>query len=220
MYIPQAAHHNKLHTGSIFSWLVFILGIAYAIVTTLGFLHLTSPDDPISDPYFTLMEVLIILIAPLMAITMVAIHFHASPTHKFYSLTAVFLMFIMAGLTTGVHFIILTVSKPIVTGAPELSYLFSFRWPSMVYALDILAWDFFFAFAMLFAAPVFKADRLEKTIRALMIVSGLLSLAGLMGAPLNDMQIRNIGIIGYGVIAPIVFLLIGIILWRKESPSI
>lgn len=203
--------------GRIASGLVFILGIAYAITTVLGFLSLQSPLDPIGDPYFTLMELLIILLAPLMAITMVAIHFHAHPAHKRYSLAAVFLMFVMAGISTSVHFVILTVSQPIVAHVPELSYLFSFRWPSVVYALDILAWDFFFALAMFFAAPVFNADRLEKIIRALMIVSGLLSLAGLIGVPLDNMQIRNIGIVGYGVITPVVFLLIGIVLGRKTS---
>jgi len=208
---------STLRFGRIASWLVFILGIAYAITTVLGFLSLRSPLDPIGDPYFTLMELLIILLAPLMAITMVAIHFQAHPAHKSSSLAAVFLMFIMAGISTSVHFVIVTVSQPIVARVPELSYLFSFRWPSVVYALDILAWDFFFALAMLFAAPVFNADRLEKIIRALMIVSGLLSLAGLIGVPLDNMQIRNIGIVGYGVITPVVFLLIGIILGRKTS---
>jgi len=203
--------------GRITSWLVFILGIAYAITTILGFLSLQSPLDPIGDPYFTLMELQIIVLAPLMAITMVAIHVRADAAHKRYSLTAVFLMFIMAGITTSVHFVIVTVSQPIVARVPELSYLFSFRWPSVVYALDILAWDFFFAFALLFAAPVFYAGRLEKIIRALMIVSGLLSLVGLLGVPLDNMQIRNIGIVGYGLIAPIMFLLIGILLGRAKS---
>jgi hypothetical protein len=86
----------------------------------------------------------------------------------------------------------------------------------VAYALDILAWDWFFALSMLFAAPVFKAGRLEKTVRILMVVSGSLSLAGLIGVPLADMQVRNIGIIGYGVVAPIVFLLLGIVFGRTN----
>jgi hypothetical protein len=28
----------------------------------------------------------------------------------------------------------------------------------VIYALDILAWDWFYGFSMLFAAPVFKED--------------------------------------------------------------
>ena len=49
-----------------------------------------------------------------------------------------------------------------------------------------------------------------------MIVSGALSLAGLIGVPLANMQVRNIGIIGYGVVAPVVFLLLGIVFGRTQ----
>ena len=92
----------------------------------------------------------------------------------------------------------------------------SFKWPSVAYTLDILAWDWFFALSMLFATPVFRGGRLEITVRILMIVSGVLSLAGLIGVPLADMHVRNIGIIGYGMVAPVVFLLLGIVFGRTQ----
>ena len=69
----------------------------------------------------------------------------------------------------------------------------------MLYALDILACDWFFALSILFAAPVFNQGRLEKILYYLMILSGVLSLAGLIGIPLQNMHIRNIGIFGYAV---------------------
>ena len=50
-----------------------------------------------------------------------------------------------------------------------------------------------------------------------MIVSGVLSLVGLMGIPLGDMQVRNIGIIGYAVVTLFVFPLLGIIFGRAQS---
>jgi hypothetical protein len=34
----------------------------------------------------------------------------------------------------------------------------SFKWPSVSYALTILAWDVFFALSVLFAAPVFGGN--------------------------------------------------------------
>ncbi len=86
----------------------------------------------------------------------------------------------------------------------------------MAYALDILAWDWFFALSLLFAAPVFKAGRLEVAVRILMIVSGSVSLARLIGVPLADMQVRNIGVVGYGLVAPVVFLLLGIVFGRTR----
>ncbi len=60
------------------------------------------------------------------------------------------------------------------------------------------------ALSMLFAAPVFGTGRLEKTVRVLMIASGVLSLAGLIGVPLADMGIRNIGIQGYARVGLVV----------------
>ncbi len=76
----------------------------------------------------------------------------------------------------------------------------------MVYALDILAWDWFFGLSMLFLAPVFRNRR---SLSVLLVTSGVLSLAGLLGVPLEDMSIRNIGIVGYAVLAPVAFLGIG-----------
>jgi hypothetical protein len=69
---------------------------------------------------------------------------------------------------------------------------------------------------MLFAAPVFKRSTLEKTVRILMIVSGLLSLAGLIGVPLANMNVRNIGILGYVGISLLVFPLLGIVFGRSQ----
>lgn len=196
---------------------VFILGIVYALTTLLGLLSLESPHDPIGDPYFTIMEILTILIASLMVMAMVAIHSYAPAELKIYSLTAVCFMVIMAGITSSVHFVILAVGQQIDAGESKGVSFLSFRWPSVAYALDILAWDWFFAISILLAAPVFRAGRLEKIVRTLMIVCGMLSLAGLIGVPLANMQLRNIGIIGYAVMAPVVFLLVGIILGRTNQ---
>ena len=201
--------------GRAAAWAVFGLNVVYAVTTILGFLSLKSPDDAIGDPFFSIMEVLIILIAPLMVVSMVAVHGYAPSDAKIYSLTALIFIILMAGITSSVHFVILTVSRQIE--ATSVSWLLSFKWPSVAYTLDILAWDWFFAISMLFAAPVFGVGRLEQTVRMLMIFSGVLSLTGLIGVPLANMQIRNIGIIGYGVVAPVIFLLLGIIFGRTQS---
>lgn len=196
--------------GRAATWAVFVFGAIYAIITTLGFLSLQSPQDPIGEPFVTLMELLIVLMAPFYIISMVAIHAYALPEQKLYSLLALIFMILLAGLTSTVHFIVLTVGPPLAaTGLSWAPLFFSWKWPSVAYAVDILAWDWFFALAMLFAAAVFKTGRLEKTVRVLLILSGVLSLAGLFGVFLADMQVRNIGIIGYAVVAPVAFLLIG-----------
>ena len=220
-------HHDDfsskyLKVGHFTCRAVFMLGLTYAVTTLLGFLSLKSPQEPIGNPYFTIMEILTILIAPLMAISMVAVHYYASPADKIYSLAALFFMFLMAGITSSVHFLILTAShQSQVDQISNFSFFFSFKWFSIVYTLDILAWDWFFSLSILFASPVFKTGRMERLARTLMIISGSLSLAGLIGVLLDNMQIRNIGIIGYALIAPCAFLLIGKILGQRKylNPS-
>ena len=69
---------------------------------------------------------------------------------------------------------------------------------------------------MFFAAPVFKGDRLKESVRILMIMSGVLSLAGLIGPIVGNMQIRNIGIVGYVGVFSIVCLLLAKVFSRTE----
>lgn len=204
-----------LRVGQFTCRAVFVLGLIYAIVTVLGFLALDSPVEMIPDPYFTIMELLIILIAPLMAVSMAAVHYYASPVYRIYSLSALMMMCMAAALTTIVHFVVLAIKlageKESISG---YSHFFSFKWFSVAYALDILAWDWFFAISFLLASRVFRGGPLENITKNLMVISGVLSLAGLAGVFTSNMQWRNIGIIGYAVIAPVVFLMIGRILGR------
>jgi hypothetical protein len=149
---------------------------------------------------------------------MVAVHAYARPAVKVHSLTALVFMIVLATITTSVHFVVLTVGPGLeATGLSWIPLVISFRWPPIAYALDILAWDWFFALSLLFAVPVFRGGgRLEGWVWILLLVSGILSLTGLLGVPLSDMQVRNIGVIGYAVVAPVAFLLIGIVFGRTQ----
>jgi hypothetical protein len=119
-----------------------------------------------------------------MVALMMAVHAWAPSQAKTLSLTAVVFMGLAAGVTCNLHFVIPTLSRqPAFAGHWWLPLFLSFKWPSVVYALDILAWDFFFPLSMFFAAPVFSGSRLAASIRVLMIASGVLALAGLSGAP-------------------------------------
>jgi hypothetical protein len=174
------------------------LGIAYAVTLVAGFLSLPSPQQPIGDPLFTILEILIILMMPVMVALMVTIHTWASPETKAFSLMALVFMGLLAGLTCSLHFVILAVSRQAAfAGLSWLPLFLSFKWPSVAYALDILAWDLFFPLSVLSVAPVFSGSRLATSIRVLMIVSGILALGGLSGVIVGDMQLRNIGIVGY-----------------------
>ena len=67
-------------------------------------------------------------------------------------------MTLTAGFTMTVHLVELTIVRRINPGAIHgYQYLFNFQWPSLLYAIDVVAWDIFFALAILFAVPVFRA---------------------------------------------------------------
>jgi len=192
-----------------------ILLVAYAVSLAVGLLSLESPQQPIGDPMFTILEVLIIIMMPAMVALMVAVHAWAPMHAKTLSLTSLVFMGLLAGLTCSVHFCILTLSRQHeFTGQSWLPLVFSFEWPSVAYALDILAWDVFFALSMLFAAPAFCGSRLAAWIRVLMIASGVLALAGLSGVVVGDMQLRNIGIVGYVGVVLVVAALLAVLFYR------
>lgn len=176
----------------------------YAAVLLAGLARRPSPEAPIADPWFTLMEALILLIAPLLVLLMTALHDHASPTRRGFGLAALALASLCAGLTSAVHACVLLLSR--APGATDWRGALDFVWPSPVYVLDILAWDWFFALAALCAAFAIPAGTLARTTRTLLLLSSFLSLAGLTGVATADMALRNIGILGYAGTFPIAAL--------------
>jgi hypothetical protein len=194
-----------------------ILLLTYAVTLAVGLASLESAQQPIGDPMFTILEVLIIIMMPVMVALMVAVHAWAPVHAKALSLISLVFMGLLAGVTCSLHFVILTLSRqPEFTGQPWLPLVFSFSWPSVAYALDILGWDVFFALSMLFAAPVFRGSRLAAWIRVLMIASAVLALAGLSGIVIGDMQLRNIGIVGYVGVFLVVAALLAALFYRAR----
>ena len=183
----------------------------------MGLSSLEVPQDPIGDPMFSMLEMLIIIMMPPMIALMAAVHAWAPVSAKTLSIVAIVFMGLLAGETCSVHFVILTLSRQTAfANAPWLPQLLSFQWPSVPYVLDILGWDVFFALSMLFAAPVFSGSRLAISIRVLMTLSGVVALAGLSGVAANDMRLRNIGIVGYALVFPVVAALLAILFYKTK----
>lgn len=193
---------------------VVVLEAAYLVCLIAGLATLPSPRDPIGDPWFTALEVLILAMMPFMVGLMVSVHAWADGDRKAFSMAAVVFMGLVTVVTSAVHFSILVLSRR--PPFADMEWLFTFSWPSVVYALDILAWDVFFPISALFAAAVFREGRLESRIRILLVASGVLAFAGLAGLVMNDMGIRNMGILGYAVVFPVAAALIGLLFRRTE----
>ena len=196
-----------------------LLTAAYAGTLVAGLSSLESPQQPIGDPWFSMLEVLILLLMPVIVALMVAVHAWAPAEAKVFSLTALVFAALLAGLTCSVHFVILTVGRPVVSADPAvMRVLLSFEWPSVAYALDILAWDVFFALSALCAAPAFAGSHLARWIRALLVASGALALAGLSGVVAGDMRLRMIGVVGYVGVFPVAAVLMAL-LFHRAAPA-
>jgi len=212
--------HASRQIGRAAALALVFFGVAYAIITIVGLVSLKSPQQPIPDPFNFLMELLIVVTAPLYVAVMVAVHAYAAREVKVYSLMALAFMIVCAAITSSVHFVMLTVSRQVeFTSVSWMPLFLSWKWPSVIYAVDILAWDWFYGLSLLFAALVFKGGRLQTAVRIAMAVSGMLSLAGLIFLPFGDIQLRMIGILGYAGLGPVVYLLVAIVLGRAESRS-
>jgi hypothetical protein len=177
----------------------------YVVILSVGLLTLASPDQQVRQPWFTLLELLILAIAPAIVVLSVALHAWALPDHKSFAVTC------------AVHFAILTLSHhPAFAGKPWSPLIFSFQWPSLAYSLDILAWDVFFPLGSFFAAATVRGSGLARLVRALLIVSAVLALVGLLGVPFANMQVRNVGIIGYAVFFPTASALLAVLFQRDR----
>ncbi len=193
----------------------FLLMTFYVIVLALGLISLASPEEPIGEPYFTLMELLIVVMVAPMVMMMVALSASAPENQKPLAAVSVVFMAMVASTTSMVHFTILILSRH--ASFPDMPLFLEFRWPSVVYVLDVLAWDIFFSISVFFASALFRGNDIARWIRYLLILSGVLAFSGLGGVVTGDMQIRNIGIVGYAVVFPIAALLIALFFYRMPG---
>jgi hypothetical protein len=211
--VDDSISRSILWLGFWASSLIVVFECAYAVVLFLGLSALATASEPIGDPFFTAMELLIIAMMPAFIILTIAIHAICASYRRHFATAAIVFGTLLSGLTTSVHTAILMLSRePAFVG---MSHVFSFEWPSVVYVLDVLAWDFFFGFFAIFLALSFERRGLHGWIRRILLLSGILTFVGLLGAANGDMSIRNIGIIGYVGAFPIAAVLIGISMSRQ-----
>jgi hypothetical protein len=190
--------------GRVSALAVVGLGVAYLGVLGVGLGTLPAPEVPIQDPWFTTMEVLIVALGPALVGLSSALFGWVPPERRSWALLSALFMAATAVTSSALHFCILVLRRGVASSHPEWSrWLFAFEWPSVAYAVDVLAWDVFFPIAALSAAVALPPGRATRSVRGLLVASGVLALVGLAGAPLADMRVRNLGILGYAVVFPV-----------------
>lgn len=178
---------------------VFLVGIAYAIALTAGF-AVHGLAEPIVDPILAVMEVLTVLSAIPMVVLMASVLSITSTDRKVFGVVALAFTVLFAGTTIAVHFVELTARRQLGSAG--------IVWPSVTYAVELLAWNLFLGLALLFAAPAFAGGGRERNVRRGMTVTGLLCIVGVVGPAVGNMRLQLVGVFGYAVVLPVVCLMV------------
>ena len=210
-------------SGAMFPGLGFWTAILSAALTAvyiglLGFLMLTGDTLPPDEPLQTILHILILLCLPVFVFLCVLIHDSAPMDRKIFSLASVAFIAIFAALVAVNRFVALTVEpQGLALGKTAgLAWFMPYEWPSVMLAIEMLGWGFFFGLAWLSAATVFQEGALEKTIFWTLVITALLNLASSVALVIN--QFNWIGLVaplawGLGPIAA--FILIAIWFHRQ-----
>ena len=184
------------------AWANFVLFIVYDLIVITG---IVIGQGVLKEPYLAIAEVMTLVGAPLLILLTVAIHECAPQSAKVFSLTALGWILLLAGSTVIVHFVNLTLWRQI-NDQQKIDYVrfLGWEWPSMMYAIELVAWHLFFGLSMFFAAFAFKGVGKEKIVKQGLIITGILCIVGLIGPVIGDLKWRMIGIFGYGILFPII----------------
>ena len=195
---------------------VFGLGIAYLVTLLVAFASAGTFSAPLADPYLAVLECEILLMAPLLVVLFAAIHLGPG-RGRVATLAALGFIALCAGTTSIVHVVLLTAGhQQWLAPSDHLPLARPWDWPSIPYAVDIVAWDLFLGLALLFGATAFSGGKLERTVRTGMLLAGALCVAGLIGPFVGDLRFRWVGIFGYAVIFPAVCFLLARFFTKAE----
>jgi hypothetical protein len=193
----------------------FIVNEIYAVVSGLAYVSQGMAVE--SGPYLSIMALLVIMMGPFLVLSMVAVHAYASPNNKPFSLAALAFLIACVTITSCINFLLLLVSsQPGLFSESWRSLFLPCKWPVPAFVLDIFVWDWFFGISMLLAAPIFGGNTLKAALRFVMIMSGVLCLAGLGWLAVSPAQAIIVGILGWGAAGPIVFLLLANLFTRTQ----
>lgn len=189
------------------AWMAFALSEVYAVVSGVAYASQGAAVE--SGPFLSIMALMVVVMGPFLVLSMVAVHAYASAENKPYSLAALAFMIACVTITSCINFCLLLVSsQPELFSESWRALFLPCRWPAPAFVLDNFVWDWFFGISMLLAAPVFGGNTLKTGLRLVLILGGVLCLAGLVWLAVSPSQAILIGILGWGAAGPIVFLLL------------
>jgi hypothetical protein len=199
---------NTIHRVGYWSaFCMFVVGLLYAFTLAVGMAE-AGLNEPIRGPFLTTMEALTLTSAPLLVLLFSAICASAPQEVTVFGFAAFAFAVLACGLTAAVHFVSLTALRQ--RGQQGI------EWPSQLYAVELLSWDFCLGLALVFAAPVFSRN--HRAIRNALLLTGTLCLLGMLGPFTGNMKLQFVGVTGYGVALPVTSFLLARHFRQSQSP--
>ena len=188
---------RTLRIGYWLSLLGLLLALAYfgLVIATLA-----SGNFPPVGLYESMISVVTLLIAPVLVLLWATIHQVTPAGKQVFSLGSLVLIAIFATLTSINRYNAITVvPQATAMGVSEgLDWFLPYGWPSIMFAMEALAWGGYFGLACLCLAPAFGGNRLEKAIFWTLFACGVLSLASVLGQVLDSFPLGVLGILAWG----------------------
>lgn len=198
--------NNEKKLSLISFWITFALTQIYGIVSGIA---LSSSGTPVESGIFlSIMALLVVLMGPFLIFSMIMLHKYSIQKYKPFSMAALIFMTMCVTITTCNNFLLLFVNSNQDLFDSFIKSLFlPCKWPVFIFVLDNFTWDWFFGISMILIAPVLKGNRLMNITRYVVLLSGILCLLGLLLTFFAPQIGIYTGIIGWGAVGPIAFLL-------------
>jgi hypothetical protein len=124
----------------------------------------------------------------------------------------------MVTINRFVQFTVVRQSSPAEQGS-DLARFLPYSAGSVMFALEILGWEFFLSLACLFVAPLFSGPRLHCGIRWLFVLYGLFALIGVVGF-VTATPLTALGFVAFGPVLLALSVSLSILFRRGETPSV
>ena len=192
---------------------VYRLGFWSAIVATILVAIAGSTATASIQPLATLVGFLLTLS---FLVVMACIHSYASDEKKVFSLAGLSFGIVYATLISVNYFIQLTIVR---SGAFDLPIFDMTNTDSMMWVIEILGY-FFLGLAMLSAAPVFGSSKVERLVKWLFALNGILGiLTPLYYTYVFPIEVAFWGLIVWDVLTPIAAASLAYLFKQGESKT-
>jgi hypothetical protein len=163
MMRPENEMQSLRKLGYWVSLIEIVLAVAYLAAVAAMFITGTIPP---AEPYVSIVSVVSLASAPLFVFLWVILHNTAPSETRIFTQTSLAMVVIFATLTSINRYVALTVVRQSMDmGITDgLNWFMPYGWPSIMAAMEVLAWGFFLGLAFLFLAPIFRKGKLELAI--------------------------------------------------------